>query len=122
MNESFNVLVIWIARVCHEANRAFCEAQGDNTHLPWNESSVWQKPSVYQGVCHVQANPTCSPAESHENWLKEKRSQGWTYGPLKDEEKKTHPCMKPYDELPPNQQVKDALFIAIVKALSGIET
>lgn len=36
----------------------------------------------------------------HENWAKSRFSEGWTYGPLRDDVKKTHPCLVPYDELP----------------------
>ena len=27
-------------------------------------------------------------------------SEGWTYGARRDDEKKTHPCLVPYEELP----------------------
>jgi hypothetical protein len=36
---------------------------------------------------------------------------------VKDAEKKEHPCFRPYDELPAEQKIKDALFIAVVHAL-----
>jgi hypothetical protein len=59
------------------------------------------------------------PEQSHESWWAEKQRTGWTYGPVKDAEKKTHPCCVPYAELPREQQRKDALFFAIVKACQG---
>ena len=34
------------------------------------------------------------------------------------EDAKTHPCMMPFNELPREQQMKDRLFIGIVRALS----
>jgi hypothetical protein len=42
---------------------------------------------------------------------------GWVYGEVKDAEKKTHPCLVPFDQLPLFQQKKDKLFCAIVDAL-----
>lgn len=57
-----------------------------------------------------------SPSASHDSWLKEKREQGWKYGPVKDADKKEHPCFVPYDELPVEQRTKDYIFSAIVKA------
>lgn len=43
---------------------------------------------------------------------------GWNRGPVKDGVRKTHPNLVPYHQLPPGQQAKDRLFIAIVRALS----
>lgn len=41
-------------------------------------------------------------------WVSYKAADGWRYGPFKDPVAKTHPCMVPYDKLPPEQRVKDA--------------
>lgn len=35
----------------------------------------------------------------HEVWAKERISQGWTYGKKRDDTKKQHPCLIPYEEL-----------------------
>ena len=36
----------------------------------------------------------------HEVWAESRLSQGWTYGDKRDDEKKTHPCLVPYEDLP----------------------
>ena len=36
----------------------------------------------------------------HEVWAESRISQGWVYGEQRDDEKKTHPCLVPYEELP----------------------
>ena len=36
----------------------------------------------------------------HEVWSQSRLSEGWTYGARRDDEKKTHPCLVPYEELP----------------------
>lgn len=36
----------------------------------------------------------------HEVWAASRISQGWKYGKERDEKKKTHPCLVPYEELP----------------------
>ena len=36
----------------------------------------------------------------HENWAKARLEEGWVYGPTRDDEKKTTPCLVPYDQLP----------------------
>jgi hypothetical protein len=35
----------------------------------------------------------------HENWAQQRMSEGWTYGEIRDDEKKTTPCLVPYEEL-----------------------
>ncbi len=104
-----------IARVCHEANRAFCEATGDLSQPTWVDAPEWQTRSAIKGVAGVLAGN--GPEESHKSWLVEKAATGWKYGEIKDPEAKTHPCFLPYDELPPEQKLKDHLFVGIVDAL-----
>lgn len=106
-----------VARVCHDANRAFCSALGDQSQPLWEFAPPWQIDSAIAGVQVHRANPAMTPEGSHESWQAEKRRTGWTYGPVKDVEKKEHPCMVPYHELPPAQRMKDHLFGAIVRTL-----
>ena len=105
-----------IAMVAHEANRALCQLQGDHSQLPYAEAPDWQRVSARNGVEHAK-NPDARPEDSHKSWLAEKEADGWVYGPVKDPGKKEHPCMRPYGELPPEQQIKDTLFLAVARAL-----
>lgn len=107
-----------IARVTHEANRALQLIEGDPApSIEWDRAPKWQRDSAIDGVVNALAG--ASPEQSHENWLRFKREDGWRYGPVKDPAAKTHPCMVPYERLPENQRVKDHLFTAIVRTLSG---
>ena len=106
-----------IARVCHEANRAYCEVLNDHTQPVWAFAPQWQKDSAIEGVRFHIMNPDASDAASHENWLAQKHDEGWAYGPVKDPSIKQHPCMLPFDQLPGEQQVKDRLFRSICHAL-----
>lgn len=106
-----------VAQICHEANRAYCLALGDHSQNVWAHSPEWQRKSAEDGVMAVINNPEQTGEESHENWLAFKRRDGWVYGEVKDEEKKTHPCMVGYFELPEEQRIKDMLFTMIVKSL-----
>ena len=108
-----------IARIVHEANRAYCESIGDYSQAPWEHAEAWQKDAARIGVQFHLNFPDSSPRESHELWWACKLADGWTYGEQKDPEKKTHPCMVPYEELPPAQQFKDKLFATIVAAYSA---
>jgi hypothetical protein len=108
-----------IARVCHEVNRAYCESQGDYSQPAWADAPDWQRESALKGVRYARDNPSAKPSDSHESWLAEKRGDGWKYGPVKDPDKKEHPCFVPYDELPTAQKAKDYLFLAVVRALTA---
>ena len=106
-----------IAMVAHEINRAYCEAIGDHSQLPWDKAPKWQRESCKNGVDFHMDNPDADPAASHQNWLEEKENDGWKWGPVKDVAKKEHPCFVPYDQLPIEQRVKDHLFKAVVNLL-----
>lgn len=109
-------LVIMLAKICHEANKAYCQMLGDFSQQPWEAAPEWQQMSAIKGVrMHLQ-NPDASPSDSHESWLKEKAATGWKYGPEKNPETKEHPCFVPYGELPLDQRKKDYLFKSIVDA------
>lgn len=105
-----------IARITHETNRAYCRTLGDDSQLPWDDAPDWQRASAIKGVTGILDGTITKPEQSHESWLAEKAATGWVYGAVKDPILKTHPCFVPYEELPPEQQVKDALFFAVVNA------
>lgn len=105
-----------IARVCYEANRAYCKTIGDNSFGPWEEAPQWQKDTCIKGVENAR-NPDVKPEDSHYAWLNEKVATGWKYGPVKDPEKKEHPCMTPWTALPVEQRLKDVLFLAVARSL-----
>ena len=107
-----------IARICHESNRAYCEAIGDSTQKPWDLAEEWQKESAIKGVDFAVKNPNLPDSSQHDSWLADKEKDGWVYGPVKDPSKKQHPCMVPYDQLPIEQRRKDALFKGIVGSLT----
>ena len=106
-----------IAKVAHEVNKAYCESIGDMSQPTWEDAPDWQKVSAINGVKFHIANPGASPSHSHDSWLKEKREAGWKYGPVKDPEKKEHPCFVLYEDLPVEQKSKDYLFKTIVDQL-----
>lgn len=106
-----------IAKVCHEANRAYCSTIGDSSQVSWDDAPKWQQDSAIQGVVFCINCPEAPPSANHDAWLAAKVSDGWQYGLVKDPEKKQHPCCVPYDQLPKEQQKKDSLFKAIVGVL-----
>ena len=109
-----------IARVCHEVNRAVCEAAGDTSQKPWPEAEQWQRDSAVRGVEFAQANPTAPASAQHNAWLADKEKDGWKYGPVKNPEAKEHPCFVPYGQLPENQRLKDEMFGLVVRAVLAV--
>lgn len=112
-------ILLHVAQVCHEANRAICQAFGDDSQQPFEFAPQWQRESAVKGVAFHMMMPEAPPSLSHESWMAAKLADGWVYGEEKDEEKKTHPCLVPFDQLPKHQQAKDYVFTAIVKTLMG---
>lgn len=105
-----------IARVCHEVNREYCRALGDNSQLAWEDAPEWQRASARMGVdLHLMGDH--GPEASHLSWMQQKLDEGWVWGAVKDPEAKQHPCIVPFGLLPKEQQAKDFIFRAVVHAL-----
>lgn len=43
----------------------------------------------------------------HEVWAQNRIDDGWTYGPVRDDIRKQHPCLVPYEELPEREKDYD---------------
>jgi hypothetical protein len=112
--------IIQIAKICHEANRAYCASIGDHSQPSWDDAPEWQKGATITGVnfhlSSIAHGVKPSPSASHDSWLEEKRNDGWKYGPEKNPKLKEHPCFVPYEQLPFDQKLKDYIFVGIVLA------
>lgn len=108
-----------IARICYESNRALQAVLQDPTNgvsVPWEDASYETREGLINAVRqHIVSD--VDPRDSHDLWCKAKLAAGWVYGEFKDEEAKTHPCLKPYSQLSSGDKAKDRLFIAIIRAL-----
>lgn len=125
MDKKLNVNTVeLLSRLAHEINRAYCDGIAEG-YLPqlaqvyprqpeWEDAPDWQKDSCRAGVRAVLNGDAETPAQQHELWMKQKLDNGWRFGPTKDAERKTHPCLLPYEQLPLEQRVKDHLFRASV--------
>lgn len=105
-----------IARWAHELNRAVQQLTGEEVSPHWEEAPDYQRNSSITGVNQAKLGST--PEQLHESWMTDKLLDGWTYGPTKDADRKEHPCLLPYNELPAEQRLKDAIFKAVVEHLS----
>ncbi len=108
-----------IARVCHEAHRAWCAANGDHAHKPWDEAEEYQRETTLWGVRLLLRCPGITDEEHHDLWWMNKLRDDWCHDSTRDSAAKTHPGMVPYSEMPEYQRKKKPLFRAIVMALSA---
>lgn len=110
-------LVAQIAQVMHEATRAWQKANGQTPAPPWSRAPKWMKDSSAASVVWRVANPKAGASAQHDQWLAQKKADGWKFGKTKDAAKKTHPMMVPYSQLPEFERRKDSLVNAVVDAL-----
>ena len=43
----------------------------------------------------------------HEVWAQNRMNEGWTYGPVRDDQKRQTPCLVPYEDLPEEEKAYD---------------
>lgn len=110
--------LVWAtAAIAYDANRAYALTMGDVTFLPWPSATGWQVLSYVKGVLAILRKEVTTPEQLHEIWMADRRAHGWTFGPKKDEKKRTHPLLIPFAELEPRAQVKDLLFFNVVSSI-----
>ncbi len=112
--------VLAIARMAHQMNCSLIYAaspfvQPETGPYAWEDAPAWQRGTVIEGVQAILDGRVTGPGDSHRAWSEKKIADGWTHGPVKDPEAKTHPCLVPFDALLPYQQLKDHIFFQTVK-------
>jgi class 3 adenylate cyclase len=53
----------------------------------------------------------------HQRWVAERESQGWSYGPVRENNRKEHPSLVPWEKLPESEKQKDRDAVANVPEL-----
>jgi hypothetical protein len=106
-----------IARVARAATSTYQQVIGSPASPGLDQAPDWQRESLLAGVEVALGGATA--AEQHEAWMRWHLARGWTYGPVRDEQTRTHPNLVPYAELPAEQQLLDRLFVAVVRALAA---
>ena len=43
----------------------------------------------------------------HEVWAQNRMNEGWTFGPVRDDQKRQTPCLIPYEQLPEEEKAYD---------------
>jgi ryanodine receptor 2 len=50
-------------------------------------------------------------ANAHDVWAKKRIEDGWQYGPSRNDNAKTHPCLVPYNQLPESEKDYDRVMV-----------
>ena len=56
---------------------------------------------------HLQSLAEQLAKNVHEVWAQGRISDGWTFGPIRNDVLKQHPCLVPYEELPESEKDYD---------------
>jgi len=55
---------------------------------------------------------------THDIWARQRMADGWRWGPARDDARKLHPSLIPYEELPESEKIYDrATVMEVVKAI-----
>lgn len=71
--------------------------------------------STLNSIKAVLKDPDITPKEQHTIWKLNKIKNGYVYGEIKDDIKKTHPCLVDYEQLPQLERLKDLAFREAVR-------
>lgn len=55
----------------------------------------------------LMANLEFLAEAEHQGWEQQRRTEGWTHGPERDNDRRVHPLLRPYAELPEEEKNKD---------------
>lgn len=106
-----------IAKIIYETDKLYNETLGDFSQLPWQVANKLTKEHIIRFVNNVKADTQITPRQLHAIWCDYKKSQGWVYGGVEDNRRKTHPHLTDYDKLSLEKKTKDKLWLAIAKSL-----
>lgn len=110
--------IIRITAGTYEVYRQFCKIQDPNSEdLPiWDDlNEVLQAIAIdaTEGIIRRNYNAITSHAE----WVVRKQKEGWVYGGVKDVANKKHPGLVQFLYLPAEQQIRDRLWVSVVKTI-----
>jgi hypothetical protein len=74
-----------------------------------------RKQYLYDNIKAVIANPTITAKDMHDEWMRVRVEDGWTYSKTTDRNNKKHDCLVEYEVLDFKQKLKDHLVVETIK-------
>ena len=99
----------------YEAARCLNEATGAPINPePWElRDAAFRKNMIKAVAKQCGMDRSDSPEQLHDEWVEAYGAMGWTYGPVRDAEKKTHPDMVGYWDLGIAERHKDRQYMEL---------
>jgi ryanodine receptor 2 len=99
---------------CDQSERAVIQP-GTNIWVGtkiWDRLGVWVLPEPIN-TDHVVLDDSVRELtellarNAHDIWARQRLADGWRFGPRRDDAKKEHPCLVPYEDLPESEKEYD---------------
>lgn len=100
MSEFIKQEITHIARIAHAADAALVAIRTGIAQPDWDELSEAQQQMVRFDVRQALRYPQAVDEQWHYVWRAEMAEAGWTYGAQLQAERKEHPALVEYDQLP----------------------
>ncbi len=114
-----------LAHVAHEATRPL-HAEGERGSQRWHDRANegkhlpgWQKDDAFEKVKYQVEHPGCSAEDVHENFCALREKHGFKLGDGFSVEKKTHPGLVAWSDLPPASKQRHEVAHSVVESLRG---
>lgn len=103
-----------IAKTCHAVHLAYCSEMLFHTQPKWDELQNEHRETIIDSVQKIVNGTIKSKEDSHNNFIKNKKKNGWIYGETYSLIDKINPRLIGFDDLSLEQRIKEALFFECV--------
>ena len=110
-----------IAALCFSALRAQAEAYGQPMPT-WEEAAPERQQAVVDEVMMYLNNPELTCYQAHGAWIDTMLAAGWSRGPEYSADKKQHPGLMPFVDLPAERQAEKLITRTLVLELAPFLT
>lgn len=104
-----------IAKIAHKAHNSLCIELGHSI-TKWNELAYQHVEIIKESAEKILSGEYTSAEDSHKNFVKMKKANGWKFGFEYSLVEKTNPRVIDFEALSPNEILKEQLFFNTVKA------
>jgi len=98
----------YIAQNAYEKTQLCRKNRGDFQDLPWAYLEEWKRNDIINTVWfYLMYYPSQGAEECHNSWVADKFLDGWVYGYALLQDKRQHPNLVPFGQLPVEEQIKN---------------